>query len=198
MSISTHSTARDTASDTVPAVAAVVIAARSHEALVWQDALSNLGFSPVTVVTDAADAIAQAAQDLLSDPLIVIAAAATDAAPIVTRISRAGFRHIVVRSGSVDAQDASTLLTQGATAVFFTGGIPGTPPHAAAALSLLTPREIDVIRMVAQGRTNKWIGEKLQLSALTVKSHLARVGRKLGTGDRAHTVAVAMRSGVID
>ena len=39
--------------------------------------------------------------------------------------------------------------------------------------------------------------EQLSLSALTVKSHLARIGRKLGTGDRAHMVALAMRAGVI-
>ncbi len=37
----------------------------------------------------------------------------------------------------------------------------------------------------------------LSLSALTVKSHLSRIGRKLGTGDRAQMVALAMRAGVI-
>lgn len=62
----------------------------------------------------------------------------------------------------------------------------------------LTEREIQVIEMVADGRTNKWIGEALDLSALTVKSHLARIGRKLGTGDRAHIVATALRIGVIE
>ena len=61
----------------------------------------------------------------------------------------------------------------------------------------ISTREIEVIRLVADGRSNKWIGEQLSLSALTVKSHLARIGRKLGTGDRAHMVALAMRAGVI-
>jgi DNA-binding CsgD family transcriptional regulator len=32
---------------------------------------------------------------------------------------------------------------------------------------------------------------------LTVKSHLARISRKLGTGDRSHLVAIAMRSGIL-
>jgi DNA-binding NarL/FixJ family response regulator len=45
--------------------------------------------------------------------------------------------------------------------------------------------------------SNKQIGEELGLSALTVKSHLARIARKLGTGDRAEMVAMAMRGGVI-
>ena len=41
------------------------------------------------------------------------------------------------------------------------------------------------------------VGEQLGLSALTVKSHLARIARKLGTGDRAEMVAMAMRAGVV-
>jgi DNA-binding NarL/FixJ family response regulator len=61
----------------------------------------------------------------------------------------------------------------------------------------LSGREIEVLRLVADGRSNKEIGETLRLSALTVKSHLARISRKLGTGDRAEMVALAMRAGVI-
>jgi len=61
----------------------------------------------------------------------------------------------------------------------------------------LSFREVEVLRLVAEGQSNKQIGDELQLSALTVKSHLARIARKLGTGDRAEMVAVAMRAGVI-
>ncbi len=58
----------------------------------------------------------------------------------------------------------------------------------------LSPRERDILRLVADGHTSKEIGEKVDLSALTVKSHLART---LGTGDRAHMVAPGIRSGVV-
>ncbi len=61
----------------------------------------------------------------------------------------------------------------------------------------LSAREVEVLRLVADGRSNKEIGTELSLSALTVKSHLARIARKLGTGDRAEMVALAMRAGVI-
>lgn len=61
----------------------------------------------------------------------------------------------------------------------------------------LSGREIEVLRLVADGQSNKQIGELLGLSALTVKSHLARIARKLGTGDRAEMVAMAMRAGVV-
>ncbi|WP_222266216.1 LuxR C-terminal-related transcriptional regulator [Modestobacter marinus] len=65
------------------------------------------------------------------------------------------------------------------------------------AVGELSPRERDILRLVADGHTNKEIDEKVDLSALTVKSHLARIARKLGTGDRAHMVALGIRSGVI-
>ena len=64
-------------------------------------------------------------------------------------------------------------------------------------VSELSGREIEVLRLVSDGKSNKEIGELLGLSALTVKSHLARIARKLGTGDRAEMVALAMRAGVI-
>ena len=61
----------------------------------------------------------------------------------------------------------------------------------------LSAREVEVLQLVADGQSYKEIGEALSLSALTVKSHLSRIGRKLGTGDRAQMVALAMRAGVI-
>jgi len=61
----------------------------------------------------------------------------------------------------------------------------------------LSAREIQVLQLVAEGKSNKDIGEELGLSALTVKSHLARIARKLGTGDRAEMVATSLRSGAI-
>jgi DNA-binding NarL/FixJ family response regulator len=81
-------------------------------------------------------------------------------------------------------------------------GMPGAMPGAAAAPQHsgcrdLSAREIEVLRLVADGRSNKAIGQAMGLSALTVKSHLARIARKLGTGDRAGMVAVAMRAGII-
>ncbi len=61
----------------------------------------------------------------------------------------------------------------------------------------MSVREVQVLQRVAEGHTNRQIGEDLCLSALTVKSHLARIGRKLGTGDRAEMVAIGFRHGVV-
>ncbi len=74
-------------------------------------------------------------------------------------------------------------------------GLRGGPVDAG--VSELSGREVEVLRLVADGQSNKQIGEQLGLSALTVKSHLARIARKLGTGDRAEMVALTMRAGAI-
>lgn len=72
----------------------------------------------------------------------------------------------------------------------------GTPSHPGGYREL-SGREVEVLRLVAEGQSNKAIGVSMGLSALTVKSHLARIARKLGTGDRAGMVAVALRTGII-
>ena len=82
----------------------------------------------------------------------------------------------------------------GTMAALAQGSLPNTMN---AGVRELSAREIEVLRLVADGRSNKAIGQTMGLSALTVKSHLARIARKLGTGDRAGMVAVAMRGGII-
>lgn len=62
----------------------------------------------------------------------------------------------------------------------------------------LSGREVQVLQLVAHGQSNKEVGERLGLSSLTVKSHLSRISRKLGTGDRAQMVALSMRAGIVD
>ncbi|MFF4340179.1 LuxR C-terminal-related transcriptional regulator [Kitasatospora sp. NPDC001540] len=76
-------------------------------------------------------------------------------------------------------------------------GAPGAPGAQPSAYRELSGREVEVLRLVAEGQSNKAIGVAMGLSALTVKSHLARIARKLGTGDRAGMVAVALRTGII-
>jgi DNA-binding NarL/FixJ family response regulator len=76
-------------------------------------------------------------------------------------------------------------------------GAPGAPGHPGTGYRELSGREVEVLRLVAEGQSNKAIGVSMGLSALTVKSHLARIARKLGTGDRAGMVAVALRTGII-
>ena len=64
--------------------------------------------------------------------------------------------------------------------------------------SALTPREIDVLRLIAAGNANKEIGARLSLTEVTVKSHVQNILAKLGANDRTHAVTIALKRGIID
>ncbi|MDN5747982.1 MAG: response regulator transcription factor [Pseudonocardia sp.] len=60
-----------------------------------------------------------------------------------------------------------------------------------------TEHELSIVALVADGMTNRQIGEELHLSPYTVKEYLSRVMRKLGTATRAETVVRAVREGLL-
>ncbi len=61
----------------------------------------------------------------------------------------------------------------------------------------LTHRETQILNYVAEGNTNKQIADILGISEQTIKSHVSAILRKLNANDRAHAVALAIRSGWI-
>jgi DNA-binding NarL/FixJ family response regulator len=61
----------------------------------------------------------------------------------------------------------------------------------------LSDRETQVVRLLAEGRNNRDIATALFLSEATIKTHLVRIYRKLGTDNRVSTVAEAARRGLI-
>lgn len=66
------------------------------------------------------------------------------------------------------------------------------------AKSLLTPREQEVLGLIALGYTNSEVAEKLFLSVRTVESHRAHIQQKLELGSRAELVRFALEHGLID
>jgi DNA-binding NarL/FixJ family response regulator len=64
-------------------------------------------------------------------------------------------------------------------------------------LSTLTPRELEVMRLLARGLSNAELATSLQLSDATVKTHVARILSKLRLRDRAQAIVVAYETGLV-
>ena len=73
----------------------------------------------------------------------------------------------------------------------------GNTSNLAQALQVLTPREIEILRLVAEGHTNQEIADQLTLSIKTVQTHRANMMEKLDLRDITHLVRFAVRYGLI-
>ncbi|MGU7774476.1 LuxR C-terminal-related transcriptional regulator [Burkholderia sp. MR1-5-21] len=71
------------------------------------------------------------------------------------------------------------------------------PPASAALVEMLTPRELEVLTMLAEGLGNKEIAHQLDISDNTVKFHLSSIFGKLGASSRTEAVMQGMRHGLI-
>lgn len=78
------------------------------------------------------------------------------------------------------------------------------PPEIAAELAdhvtedALSDREVEVLRRVAAGNSNKIIGAQLSVSEAAIKGHMKSILAKLGANDRTHAVTIAIKRGFID
>jgi DNA-binding NarL/FixJ family response regulator len=103
-----------------------------------------------------------------------------------------------------DSNSLRQLLDQAMAAL---RGVPERQPSAQAqvehdtggseSLALLTARELEVLRLVAAGRTNREIGQVLFLSPATIKVHVERILAKLGVADRTQAAVRAVACGLV-
>jgi DNA-binding NarL/FixJ family response regulator len=103
--------------------------------------------------------------------------------------------HLITAIRVVAAGDAllDPAVTTRVVAAFAGQPGPALPPS----VSSLTPREIEVLRLVARGLSNAEIAAALTLGEATVKTHVARVLMKLDLRDRVQAVVYAYESGLV-
>ncbi|HHT40991.1 MAG TPA: response regulator transcription factor [Actinomyces sp.] len=116
-----------------------------------------------------------------SEPEILGALAAGAAGYVLKDADTAELQRAVVAAAS-----GEQFLGTGVEAQIHQGGVE------------LTNREMDVLRLVAQGKTNAGVAEALFLSAATVKTHLNRIFDKLGVNSRTAAVATARSLGLLE
>jgi DNA-binding NarL/FixJ family response regulator len=96
--------------------------------------------------------------------------------------------------------EGDTLLSPAATrslvARFLATPVDATPQHLGQ-LAALTPREREMVALVATGMSNQEIAEQSFLSPFTVRSHVQRAMTKLEARDRAQLVVIAYRTGLV-
>ncbi len=122
--------------------------------------------------------------------------------PWAARAIRAGARGVLPRTATGEQIAAAVAAAAAGLTVLpaDTGSAPAPRPavHASAApAQSLSPREIEVIAMLAEGLGNKVIGARLGISEHTVKSHVASIFAKLGVSTRAEAAVSAARLGLI-
>ncbi|MER6355345.1 response regulator transcription factor [Streptomyces sp. NPDC001634] len=116
----------------------------------------------------------------------------------VVRALEAGARGYVLKAGPPEELfravrgAASGIMALASEVVGALVGQVVSPDHE------LTGREIEVVRLMAEGRSNRAIAQSLFLSEATVKTHLVRIYRKLSVENRAAAVSEAVRRGLLD
>jgi DNA-binding NarL/FixJ family response regulator len=129
------------------------------------------------------------------DARIIVLSTYTGDAQVVKAL-RAGARAYILK-GHVHRELLETIRA-------VHGGLKKIPPDIAAELAEhatddeLTQREIDVLRLIAAGNSNKLIADHLSIGEATVKSHVTNILSKLGANDRAHAVTIGLKRGIIE
>lgn len=90
-----------------------------------------------------------------------------------------------------------SLLTEELAAQMLRRGTQGATDRVIPPCEQLTPRELEVLRLVAQGKTNRAIGEKLVITVGTVKIHVEHIIAKLGVSDRTQAAVRAIQLGIL-
>lgn len=169
----------------------------------WADVVADVVLIEASGEQLAAAVESLAASVLASETAIVILAERTDS-KLLSDALRAGVRAILPTEISADqllrtlqaAAVGLTVMHPSEIGAMFPASQSGSPALAELA-EPLTPRESEVLQMLASGLGNKEIAARLAISEHTVKFHVASILGKLGAGTRTEAVALGIRRGLV-
>jgi DNA-binding NarL/FixJ family response regulator len=119
----------------------------------------------------------------------------TGDALLAPSITRRLVERFAGRPGGPPARSGSSAPS--ASAAPAASARPAAPGASGCGMSALTPRELEVLGLIARGMSNAEIAAKLFLSEATVKTHVARILTKLDLRDRVQAVVLAYESGLV-
>jgi two-component system nitrate/nitrite response regulator NarL len=132
---------------------------------------------------------------------VVMISVSDDGATVHESIAAGAAGYLVKEAGAAEICDALSAVASGRTvlpASLHAGLAAEIQDQAEAHESLLSPREEEVLRWTAEGRSVREVAAQLVVSTATVKTHLQHIYAKLDVSDRAAAVAKAMRRGLLD
>lgn len=128
------------------------------------------------------------------DARIVVLTTYSGDARVVAALKAGAAAYLLKDTGSQALARAVRNVYQGASVI---APVPQRDVDNHYRADALSPRELDVLRLAADGNTNRVIGEALGISEPTVKTHMSTILVKLGAGDRTHAVTLALKRGYI-
>jgi len=168
-------------------------------------ALERAGVPGVTRVADTSDAFADALREFAPDIVLSDHSLAQCNAVAALRLLRATRSTVplIVVAGALDERAAVETLKAGAEDFILKTNLGRLRPAINAALAVrrpldrLSPRQVEVLRLLAQGHSTREIAKRLKLSVKTIETHRAEVMKRLGIHDVAGLVRYAVRVGLV-
>jgi len=167
--------------------------------------LSRAGLHVVTERVASEDAFRRAVQEFVPDVILADQVLPQFTAVVALGMLRAmrSAAPVIVVAGALEAASVVAAFKAGAEDVMLKGDLSGLGAAVAAAVAVrqplqgLSPRQREVLRLMADGRTTRAIGQELGISVKTVEAHRSELMRRLGIRHVAGLTRYAMRVGLV-
>jgi DNA-binding NarL/FixJ family response regulator len=167
--------------------------------------LRRAGLQVVTERVASEDAFTRAVQEFVPDVILADQVLPQFTAVVALGMLRAmrSAAPVIVVAGALEAASVVAAFKAGAEDVMLKGDLSGLGAAVAAAVAVrqplqgLSPRQREVLRLMADGRTTRAIGQELGISVKTVEAHRSELMRRLGIRHVAGLTRYAMRVGLV-